>query len=114
MTSRPKKDRLRRLHLAGCQVDDDEVATLSECVRLGRLENYAAFSTEPHEEQDGIDVCVCLNCDERHAHVEHLHVLLLPGYVLCGVRRGKLGSNLRWQLPCNVCDKDQSPVSLLW
>ena len=113
MTSRPKKDRLRRLHLAGCQVDDDEVATLSECVRLGRLENYAACFREPHKEQDGIDVCVCLNCDDvmPMSNTYMCYSCLDTCCVDCAEENwGQICGGC----PANVCDKDQCAVSLLW
>ena len=113
MTSRPKKDRLRRLHLAGCQVDDYEVATLSECVRLGRLENYAAFSTEPHEEQDGIDVCVCLNCDEV-IPMSNTYMCYSCLDTCCVDCAEEIWGPTCGGCPANVCDKDQCAVSLLW
>ena len=113
MTSRPKKDRLRRLHLAGCQVDDDEVATLSECVRLGRLENYAACRKEPHEEQDGIDVCVCLNCDDV-IPMSKTYMCYSCLDTCCDDSAEESWGPICFGCPANVCDKDQCAASLLW
>ena len=113
MTSRPKKDRLRRLHLAGCQVDDDEVATLSECVRLGRLENYAACRKEPHEEQDGIDVCVCLNCDDV-IPMSKTYMCYSCLDTCCDDSAEEIWGPTCFGCPANVCDKDQCVVSLSW
>ena len=113
MTSRPKKDRLRRLHLAGCQVDDYEVATLSECVRLGRLENYAACFREPHKEQDGIDVCVCLNCDDVMP-MSKTYMCYSCLDTCCVDIAEEIWGPTCGGCPANVCGKDQCAVSLLW
>ena len=64
MTTRRKKDRLRRLHLAGCMVYDTDLRTLSACVFLGRLENFVACKKSPDEPHDGIDLWACRICGD--------------------------------------------------
>jgi hypothetical protein len=120
MLARPKKDRLRRLHVHGCALGDDEVATLSDCVSLGRLENYVAWSKEPHLKHDGFDVCVCLICDD---------VMPMSGCCMCYScldtccdacrESGEEGGEEIWGRTCdgcpaNVCDKAECAASLLW
>ena len=113
MLTRPKKDRLRRLHVHGCALGDDEVATLSDCVSLGRLENYVAWSKDPHLKRDGIDVCVCLNCDD---------VIPMSDCIMCyscldtcceGSTEDIWGPTCDG-CPANVCDKAECAASLRW
>ena len=120
MLARPKKDRLRCLHVDGCALGDDEVDTLSDCVSLGRLENYVAWSKEPHLKHDGFDVCVCLICDD---------VMPMSGCCMCYScldtccdacrESGEEGGEEIWGRTCdgcpaNVCDKAECAASLLW
>jgi hypothetical protein len=112
MLARPKKDRLRRLHVDGCALGDDEVATLSDCVSLGRLENYVAWSKEPGT-CDGIDVCVCLNCDDV--------IRMLDCYMCyscldtcCEGSTEEIWGPTCDGCPANVCDKAECAASLRW
>ena len=112
MLARPKKDRLRRLHVHGCALGDDEVATLSDCVSLGRLENYVAWSKEQGT-CDGIDVCVCLNCDDV--------IRMLDCYMCyscldtcCEGSTEEIWGPTCDGCPANVCDKAECAASLRW
>ena len=113
MTNRPKKDRLRRLHVDGCQVEIDDLATLSECVSLGRLENYVACSKASHSEQDGIDVCVCLNCIPEHVICMQETLMCYSCLDTCCKSEGPWGFFCDG-CPANVCDKAQCVASLRW
>jgi len=120
MLARPKKDRLRRLHVLGCALGDDEVATLSDCVSLGRLENYVAWSKEPHLIGEGIDVCVCLNCDDVMPMSE-CYMCYSCLDTCCDACResSEEGEEEIWGRTCdgcpaNVCDKAECAASLLW
>ena len=115
MTSRPKRTVCDACISPGARWMTTKLATLSESSELGRLENYAAFSTEPHLwEQDGIGVCVCLNCAE---------VIPMSNTYMCyscldtccvEIAPRKSGGPTSGGCPANVCDKDQCAVSLLW
>ena len=113
MLVRPKKDRLRRLHVHGCELGDDEVATLSDCVSLGRLENYVAWSTEPHVKRDGIDVCVCLNCDDV-IPMSDCYMCYSCLDTCCEGSTEDIWGPTCIGCPANVCDKAECAASLRW
>jgi hypothetical protein len=117
MLARPKKDRLRRLHVDGCALGDDEVATLSDCVSLGMLENYVAWSKDPHLQRDGIDVGVCLNCDDvmpMSACYMCYSCLDTCCDACCDMSEEEIWGPTCDGCPANVCDKAECAASLRW
>jgi len=115
MLARPKKDRLRRLHVDGCALGDDEVATLSDCVSLGRLENYVAWSKDLP--RDGIDVCVCLNCDDVVPMTDCItcySCLDTCCDACCDTNEEEIWGPTCDGCPANVCDKAECAASLRW
>jgi hypothetical protein len=88
MTTRPKKDRLRRLHLDGCMVYDTDLRKLSACVFLGRLENFVACIKSPGRAPRRHRPLGVLHLWRRHAHLQGSHVRLVLRRALCRLPEG--------------------------
>jgi hypothetical protein len=113
MPDRPKSERLRRLHLAGCEVDGSDIKTLSECVRIDRRENFVKCEKSPDEDHDGFDLWACSNCEAVMGISEALMCVSCVD-TFC---RASVDNN--WGKCCECCNKfmcDKSPciVSLRW